>query len=235
MITEVIVCDGPKGKRPTATAETSISIPRICAQLGLEILPTTRKPGPGQTTASATLHALYRSHGEGHLILLLRTLMESDGNSDHINEFTLMGISDVMLAHPEWPAKGLQWLEAFDRIDLGDVREQARRNRAAVPQRHGIASAVHRELSAIFDPANEGQFIRTEDASMPIENDLIYGTRAIAGYLELPVQKCREMINSGGVPTFTMPGSTTRCARKSSLNATWQKYEQAAQPRAIAG
>jgi hypothetical protein len=39
--------------------------------------------------------------------------MESDGNSEHINEFTLLGISD-MLAHPEWPATGLRWLEAFD-------------------------------------------------------------------------------------------------------------------------
>lgn len=56
-----------------------------------------------------------------------------------------------------------------------------------------------------------------------------------ANYLELPVQRCRDLINLGGVPTFTMPGSTTRCARKSSLNATWQKYEQAAQPRAVAG
>src|ERR1700704_6084185 len=66
---------------------------------------------------------------------------------------------------------------------------------------------------------------------MPIDNDLLYGTRAIANYLELPVQKCRDLINFSGIPTFTMPGSTTRCARKSSLNANWQKYEQAAPAR----
>lgn len=234
-MTEATACAEPKRKRPSATAETTVSIPRICAELGIEILPTTRKPGPGQTTAGATLHALCRSHGEGHLILILRTLMESEGNSDHINEFTLMGISDVMLAHPEWPNTGLRWLEAFDKIDLGDIREHARRNRDAVPQRHGIVSALHRELSVIFDPANKVQFTRTEESFMPIDNDLLYGTRAIAGYLELSTQKCRDLINLGGIPTFTMPGSTTRCARKSSLNATWQKYEQAAQPRAMAG
>jgi hypothetical protein len=107
--------------------------------------------------------------------------MESDGNSEHINEFTLLGISDVMLAHPEWPATGLRWLEAFDKVDLGDIREQARLAREAVPQRHGIASALHRELSVMFDPANEAQFTRTEESSVPIDNDLLYGTRAIAG------------------------------------------------------
>lgn len=47
--------------------------------------------------------------------------------------------------------------------------------------------------------------------------------------------KVRDLISLGGILTFTMPGSSTRCARKSSLNATWQKYEQAAQPRAMAG
>src|SRR4051812_24491796 len=51
--------------------------------------------------------------------------------------------------------------------------------------------------------------------------------------LELSIQKRRDLINLAGIPTFMMPGSATRCARKSSLNATWQKYAQAAQPRAV--
>jgi hypothetical protein len=43
---------------------------------------------------------------------------------------------------------------------------------------------------------------------MPIDNDLLYRTRAIANYLELPVQKFRDLINLADIPTFTMPGST---------------------------
>jgi hypothetical protein len=54
--------------------------------------------------------------------------MESDGNGDHMNEFTLLAISDVMLAHPEWPEKGLGWLEAFDKVDLGDIRNSSRQS-----------------------------------------------------------------------------------------------------------
>jgi hypothetical protein len=205
-------------------------VPKICAELGLEIISTNRKRGTGQTTAGATLHAIYRTYGEGHLTLLLRTLMESDGNADHVNEFTLLAISDVMLAHPEWPKKGLAWLEAFDSIDLRDVRDQARRNRNAVPQRHGVASALHRELTAMFDPANNEQFTRTEESTVPIDNDLLYGTRAIAQFLEIPVQKCRDLISLGNVPTFQMPGATTRCARKPALNARWESFDKAAVP-----
>ena len=70
---------------------------------------------------------------------------------------------------------------------------------------------------------------------MPIENDLIYGTRAIAEFLEIPIQRCRELIAAGNLPTFTMPGASTRCARKSSLNAHWAALEEAAKaPRKTA-
>jgi hypothetical protein len=219
--------EASRTKERKTTVIRSPRVPRLCAELGLEILPTNKKPGPGQTTAGATLHGVHRAHGEGHLIMLLRTLLESEGGSEHVNEFTLMGISDVMLAHPEWPAKGLAWLEAFDKIDLGDIREQARRNRDAVPQRHGIASALHRELSAMFDPANCVQFTRTEESAVPIDNDLLYGTAAIAQFLEMSREKCQRLIADGHVPTFRMPGSTTRCARKSTLNANWERFEQA--------
>ena len=160
--------------------------------------------------------------------MLLRTLLETEGNSDHVNEFTLFAISDVMLAHPEWPESGLRWLEVFDRIDLGDIRDQAKRNRAAVPQRHGIAAALQRELFNAFDPTNHQPICRTEDAAMPIENDLIYGTRAIAAFLEIPIQRCRELIAAGNLPTFQMPGATTRCARRSTVNAHWRALEEAA-------
>jgi hypothetical protein len=69
------------------TVIRSPRLPKICADLGLEILPTNKAPGPGQTTAGATLHAIYRAHGEGHLVMLLRTLLETEGNSGHVNEF----------------------------------------------------------------------------------------------------------------------------------------------------
>ena len=50
----------------------------------------------------------------------------------------------------------------------------------------------------------------------------------IAEFLEIPIQRCRELIAEGNLPTFQMPGATTRCARKSALNAHWQALEEAA-------
>jgi hypothetical protein len=110
----------------------------------------------------------------------------------------------------------------FDRIDVAEIQRQAKANRDAVPQRHGIATMVYRELSAAFaqDQSEPGGNV------VPIDNDLPYGTKAIAGYLEIRLQKCRDLIVTKAIPTFTMPDSTTRCARKSTLNAAWAAYEQ---------
>ncbi|WFU26324.1 hypothetical protein QA649_08980 [Bradyrhizobium sp. CB1717] len=116
----------------------------------MKIIPTNQRLQPGQTKAESVLHALYKDHGEGHFVLLLRTLLETEGNSSHVNDFVLRGLSDVMLAHPEWPQKGLAWLDALDSIDLGEIRAQARANRQAVPQRHGVAAGLFRELAIIF-------------------------------------------------------------------------------------
>jgi hypothetical protein len=128
-----------------------------------------------------------------------------------------------MITHPEWADTGLRWLEVFDRIDLGEMQRQAKANRDAVPQRHGIATMLFRELSAAF--AGDPPTAKEESSTMPIDNDLLYGTKAIANYLEISLQKCRDLIVVNAIPTFTMPGSTTRCARKSTLNSTWAAYE----------
>jgi hypothetical protein len=198
----------------------------ICADVGVEILPVTRMPGPGQTTAKATLQAILRDRGEGHLIQLLRTFTETENENARIDTFALYAISDIMVAHPDWADSGLRWLEVMDRIDIAEIQRQAKVHRDVVPQREGVASALLRELSDAF--ANRNSPTPAPDGLLPVENDLLYGTKAIANFLEISLQKCRDLIVMNAIPTFTMPGSTTRCARKSALNAHWQKLEGAA-------
>jgi hypothetical protein len=65
------------------------------------------------------------------------------------------------------------------------------------------------------------------EISVIIDNDLLYGTRNIARFLEIPVDKCQRLIAEVNLPVFQMPGATTRCARKSTLNALWGRFEQA--------
>jgi hypothetical protein len=159
------------------------------------------------------------------LIQLLRTFSETENENARIDAFALYAISDLMVAHPEWADSGLRWLDVFDRIDLGEIQRQAKLNRSTVPQREGIATMLFRELSDAF--GDHPAAIR-EERVMPIDNDLVYGTKAIANFLEISLQKCRDLIVVNAIPTFTMPGSTTRCARKSALNARWLALEEAA-------
>lgn len=140
----------PRRSTPSRARVRYPRVLEICAELGLDIIPTKQRLRAGQTKAESVLHSIYEHHGEGHLVLLLRTLLETEGNSLHVNDFVLRGLSEVMLAHPEWPQKGLAWLEAFDGLDLGQIRRQAKLNRQAVPQRHGVAAGLFRELANIF-------------------------------------------------------------------------------------
>jgi len=208
----------------------SNSIPKLCAELGIEIVPTKATRGPFQTSAAKVMKAIGRQHGEGHLTLVLRVITESEHNASELNQFAICGVSDVLLAHPEWANAGLRLLEAFDQISLADLRDQARANRDAAPQREAMATMIYNELCRIKDaPLSRSDHDMEND--MPTENDLLYGTTAIAKYLEMSLTLCRDLIRAGAIPTFTMPGSSTRCARKSSLNGRWQEYEA----RAISG
>lgn len=56
--------------------------------------------------------------------------------------------------------------------------------------------------------------------------DLLYGVRAIARWHGLTYEQCRPLIDEGIIPTFRPPGKTVRCALKSALNETWQKYSK---------
>lgn len=123
----------------------------ICADVGIEIIPTTQRPGPGQTTARATLQDILRDHGEGHTIQLLRTFTETENRTRaRIDAFSLHAISDILIAYPEWADSGLRWFEVFDGINLGAIQRQARANRDAVPQRWGLGTLLHRELAEAF-------------------------------------------------------------------------------------
>ena len=63
------------------------------------------------------------------------------------------------------------------------------------------------------------------------DSDLLYGVKAIATYLQITEAQARPLIQDGTIPTFRMPGHTTRCARKSTLNSTWADYEKRWQQR----
>src|SRR5262245_17743257 len=168
-------------------------------------------------------------HTSSAFLRVFTDTLNADGAK--IDSFTIWALHDVMTAKPKWPAKGLAWLEALDRVDISDILARARASRDVAPQRYAIATMLTQEIAAAF--MLQSAESNNRENIVPIDSDLIYGARAIADWLKMPLPTCRELMNEGSIPTFRMPGSTTRCARKSTLNALWAKYEeQAAQKRA---
>jgi hypothetical protein len=105
---------------------------------------------PGQTTARSTLQQILENRGEGHVIQLLRTFIETENHRARIDAFALHAISDIMIAYPSWADSGLRWLDVFDRMDIAAAQRQAKLNRGVVPQRYGVAAAIFPALHSEF-------------------------------------------------------------------------------------
>lgn len=131
----------------------------ICAELEIEVIAPNVTRTPGKTKCGQTLDRILARHGDGHLILLLRTLMESENNRMALVEPVIWALSDVMLANPRWPARGLEWLEAFDAIDLCELWARSKEANGAPPERHGIASKLTEILQQRFGEGQEGKLL----------------------------------------------------------------------------
>lgn len=114
---------------------------------------------PGTTKCGNTFERIRRRYGDGHLILLLRTIMESENNRMALVEPVVWALSDVMLANPRWPDRGMDWLEAFDSIDLCEVWADAKQANGAPPERHGVASKVTELLQMRFGEGKEEKLL----------------------------------------------------------------------------
>jgi hypothetical protein len=155
----VIVSGNPSLAVSTPAAGARRSVGDICADLDIEIVPTAARRGASQSCASQTMRRILDEHGEGHLILVLRSIVETGNNRGELVAPTIWAISDLIRAHPSWVAKGLGWLEALDRVDLGELRSQAKANRRAVAPRRALATMLYQQLRPIFEPESQGRMI----------------------------------------------------------------------------
>jgi hypothetical protein len=78
-----------------------ISVESICADLGIEIIAINATIIPMRTKARSVLRRILAEHGEGHLIITLRTIVESAGNECCLIAPAIKGVSDLILAHPK--------------------------------------------------------------------------------------------------------------------------------------
>jgi len=126
----------------------------ILFDMGIEVVPTNAAAGNMQTHAGQILLKIFKRHGQGHLIMVLRTITESAGNQRALKSPIILAISDLLRTQPAWADRGLAWIEAFDDIDLNALMKQAQANRRAVPLREAICTQLFERLStALGSPA----------------------------------------------------------------------------------
>lgn len=128
-----------------------LAVERICSDLDIELTPTNVTRGPMRLRCPRVLAGLLEKYGEGHVILVLRTIAETGSNSVALHSQIILAVSDIIRAHPTWAARGLAWLEAFDDIDLLAMATAAKANRKAVPVRQAVAAILFERLRSVFE------------------------------------------------------------------------------------
>ena len=63
------------------------------------------------------------------------------------------------------------------------------------------------------------------DQPATADKDMLYGVPAIAGHLNMRPRQVYHLVEKAAVPTFTIPGVSTICARRSTLNAWLDECE----------
>lgn len=104
----------------------------VTRPLGIKVLdaalhsPTSVRPK--HCYCMPTLQKVVR-HGEAHLTIVLRLIVETKGNATELWAATITAISELLLAMPWLENWGGRLYDAFDLIDLAALRRHAKRIR----------------------------------------------------------------------------------------------------------
>ena len=109
---------------------------------------------PIDEAARARLARSLDRHGAPHVTLLIRTIIESEGNAAALVEPIVSAVSGVMIFHPEWANRGLAWIEAFDNIPLAALLETMRDLDVFQPSEigHYFFLMLRNRLRKVFQP-----------------------------------------------------------------------------------
>lgn len=115
--------------------------------------------GPMETMAVDSMERILRQHGYAHLKMVLMSIVETPNNKRELVGPVIWAVSDVIRAHPTWPARAGEWFRAIDCISLGEMRLRAKANRKAARMRGAIATMLFEYLKPIFEPERQGRLI----------------------------------------------------------------------------
>lgn len=117
---------------------------RILEALEIRVVGSGRYLEANCTRARESLRNLLALHGAEHLTLTLRAIVETEGNSQALIDPIVRAVSAVIIAHPDWAASGLRFIEAFDGLPLRHFYHAAERlqKTAAAPGWAFIAGMI---------------------------------------------------------------------------------------------
>lgn len=124
---------------------------RILEALEIVVVSDSKRIGPGETRAVATMQDILNRLGEKHLIFVLRSIAESTNNKRALYSHVILAMSDIVLAHEKWAEDTETWFETLDRISLEDLEAASRLNRKAVKKRKAIAAYLFERLYPVFE------------------------------------------------------------------------------------
>lgn len=112
---------------------------RVAEQCGVRLVDPDahawRQRRPRECFAKKTLKKIGQRHGEAHLALTLRLIVETSGNATELYSETIQAVS-ALVANPAIEARGGQLFDEFDRISLAEIRHQAKVLSVGLPLAH---------------------------------------------------------------------------------------------------
>ena len=102
--------------------------------------------GPRECFSPGTLRRIGKAHGEAHLALVLRLVVETEGNARELYAETLSAISSVLVHNPLLIERGAALYDAFDAIDLAAMRKRGQTLRCGLPVAHAMQILLLLEL-----------------------------------------------------------------------------------------
>ena len=123
----------------------------LLEELEIKAVPLYAYRGPGATMATACLESILEQHGYGHAKFVLMSIAETRSNARELVAPVIWAISDLVRAHPKWAERASDWLAAFDKVDLKQLRVFARLNKSAVKPRAAIATLLFGFLASKMD------------------------------------------------------------------------------------
>ena len=136
--------------KPGDLANQSFDIHRTARLCGVRLYDGARRyhsrRAPRECFSPATLRRIGKAHGEAHLALVLRLIVETEGNARELYAETLNAVSALLEHDPSLIERGTALYDAFDAIDLAGLRHRAQSMRCGLPVSHVMRVFIAQEL-----------------------------------------------------------------------------------------